>query len=326
MPLVHEAGRALLRQQHRLLEFDDPAQIPDHLEAADALYCYWPMHVDARTLARSPRLKVIAAAGSGVDHIDLAAAQAAGIVVTHTVGHGARSIAEHAIGHILCLAKRLVEVDRAVRAGEFQQWRENKGAHRYAEISGKTLAIVGYGAIGRELARIAARGFDMKVIAVTRPGRQLEDPNVDRQLPLREALAAADIVSIHAPLSAATRGLIGRAELACMKPGAWLIDTSRGGVVDSAALVDAVRSGQIGGAGLDVFDPEPPGVHHPVLELPNVVLSPHSAGITGDAYRRLALAAAKDIADALRGVRPAGLLATSAWAGSRAAAAGGQVA
>jgi phosphoglycerate dehydrogenase-like enzyme len=304
LPLLHPAGRDALRANYRLVELQDVAQIEQRIGEADALYSYPPLAVGADLIARAGRLKVIAAAGSGVDHIDLAAARNAGIAVTHAVGAGARSVAEHAIGHMLCLAKRLLEVDRNVREGHFGP----RDAHAYEELSGRTLAVVGFGAVGRELARIAARGFEMEVVAVTHGSASAQDLDVSRILPLREALASADIVSVHTPLTPDTRGLIGPAELACMKPTAWLIDTSRGAVVDAQALYEALAQGRLAGAGLDVFDPEPPPTHMPLLTLPNVVVSPHCAGITRGAYRRLSIAAATDIDHALRGLRPPGLV------------------
>lgn len=317
LPLLHEAGRVRLQQDHDLIEVSHPAEVGPHLETADALYAYPPLTVTADLIAQAPNLKIIAAAGSGVDHIDVAAAQAAGIAVTHAVGAGARSVAEHAIGHMLCLAKRLVDLDRQVRAGQF----ERRHDQPFEELAGRTLTIVGFGAIGRELARIAYRGFDMEVIAVTRDGARTDCSHVHRTLPLAQALAAADIVSVHTPLTAQTRHLIGTAELALLKPGAWLVDTSRGGIVDPAALHRALAEGRLAGAALDVFEPEPPPLDAPLLHLPNVVVSPHCAGITRAAYRRLALAAANDIERALRGERPLGLVGpASLWTASRAAA------
>ncbi|MCC6475317.1 MAG: hypothetical protein IT514_16410, partial [Burkholderiales bacterium] len=257
------------------------------------------------------------AAGSGVDHLAVQAAQAAGIVVTHAVGAGALSVAEHAVALMLALAKRLVEMDAQVRQGGFQEWRR---PDLYEEISGRTLAVVGFGAIGRELARIAHRGFMMDVIAVTRDGRPVESPDVARTLPLAAALAEADVVSIHTPLTEGTRGLIGAAQFATMKRGAWLVDTSRGGVVDGTALHAALVSGHLGGAGLDVYDPEPAPVTHPLLALPQGVLSPHNAGISQGAYRRLALMGADDILRTLRGEKPVGFIGSDElWAASRAA-------
>jgi phosphoglycerate dehydrogenase-like enzyme len=252
-----------------------------------------------------------------VDHIAVAAAIDRGIVVTHAVGAGALSVAEHAVGHMLALAKRLVACDRAVREGDFA-FRKDAS---FEEISGRTLAIVGYGAIGRELARIARLGFRMRIIAVTRDGAAPGDANVDAVMPLHAALREADIVSVHTPFTAATAGLIGSDALACMKPTGWLVNTSRGGVVDGDALFDALQSGRIAGAALDVFPTEPPPPDLPLLHLPNVVVSPHCAGITRQAYERLAMTAARDIDAVLRGQRPAGMIEPARWPHSRAATA-----
>lgn len=315
-PLLHEAGRERLRQEHTLLEFDDPADVAERIGEADALYTYPPLTVTPAMIERARRLKVIAAAGSGVDHVAVAQAQQAGIVVTHAVGAGARSVAEHVLGQMLALARRLPELDRCVRDGRFERRHEMLSE----ELGGRTLAIVGFGAVGAELARMAAAGLQMEVVAVTRDGRAAASPHVARTLPLHDALAQGDVVSVHVPLSATTRGLIGSAELASMRRGAWLVDTSRGGVVDPQALERALASGHLAGAALDVFDPEPLPLDAPLLRLPNVLVSPHSAGITPAAYRRLALAAADDIARALRGERPAGLVGPVAlWPHSRAA-------
>jgi len=316
--LLHQAGREALMSRYRLVELDDVTQVGRWISEADALYAYSPLQVDSDLITRGKHLKVIAAAGSGVDHIDLEAAWKSDIVVTHAVGAGAISVAEHAVGHMLCLAKKLVDMDRAVREGRFEQRTENR--HHFGELSGRTLAIVGFGAIGRELARIASRGFDMRVIAVTRDGAPVEDENVGQTMSLHEALAQADVVSVHTPLSRTTRGLIGHAEFARMKSTAWLVDTSRGGVVNSDALYSALAEGRLGGAALDVFEPEPPPTQLPLLSLPNVVLSPHCAGLTREALQRLSLAAAHDIDCALCGLPPPGLVAPKSWVGSRAAA------
>lgn len=314
-PLLHETGRAWLAQRYDVIEVADISRIDGLVDQADALYCHPPLAVTPELIARGRKLKVIAAAGSGVDHIAVSAAIDHGIVVTHAIGAGALSVAEHAIGQMLALAKRLVACDRAVREGNFA-FRPDSS---FEEISGRTLAIVGYGAIGRELARIARLGFGMRVIAVTRDGAAPADANVDAVMPLQAALREADIVSIHTPLTQATAGLIDAEALACMKPTAWLVNTSRGGVVDAAALFDALQCGRIAGAALDVFDTEPPAPNHPLLHLPNVIVSPHCAGITRQAYERLSMAAARDIDAVLRGQRPKSMIEPAMWPPSRAA-------
>ena len=315
LPLLEAQSREWLGSRHRLLETRSREEIEAHIGEADALHAYLPIQVDRELMARGSRLKVVACPGSGVDHIDLEAARELGIAVTHVVGVGALSVAEHVIGQLLALAAQLPQAERALREGQFQRRWELP----LWEISELTLAIVGYGHIGRELARIAKAGFRMRVLAVNRSGRPVDDPNVDATLPLHEALARADAISIHVPLSAQTRGLIDAAALACAKPGAWLVDTSRGGVVDTMALHAALQSGRLAGAALDVWDPSPPPADHPLLKLPNVIATPHSAGITVQSFRRLGMAAARDIDDALRGVRPTGLLDAQGWPQSRAA-------
>jgi D-3-phosphoglycerate dehydrogenase / 2-oxoglutarate reductase len=315
LPLLEDQSRAWLAARHRVLETRSRDEIEQHLAEADALHAYLPVQVDRALIARGRKLKVIACPGSGLDHLDIDAAREAGIAVTHVVGVGALSVAEHVIGSLLALAGQFPQAERALREGRFlDRWKLPLW-----EISGLTLVLVGYGAIAREVARIAKNGFRMRVLAVNRSGRSVDDPNVDATLPLHEALAQADAISIHVPLNAATRGAIGQEALSQVKRGAWLVDTSRGGIVDTTALHEALQSGRLAGASLDVFDPEPPPADHPLLQLPNVIATPHCAGITVQGFQRLGMAAARDIDDALRGVRPKGLLAGQDWACTRAA-------
>lgn len=315
LPLLEEQSRAWLSSRHRLLETRSRDEIERHIGEADALHAYLPVKVDRDLLARARRLKVLACPGSGLDHVDLEAAREHGIAVTHVVGAGALSVAEHVIGSLLALAGQFPQAGRAVREGRFQE-RWTLPLH---EISGMTLALVGCGAIAREVARIAKNGFGMRVLAVNRSGRPVDDANVDATLPLHAALAQADAISIHIPLSDATRGVIGAEALSHAKRGAWLVDTSRGGIVDTLALHAALQSGRLAGAALDVFDPEPPPADHPLLQLPNVIATPHCAGISVQAFQRLGMAAARDIDDALRGERPKGLHASQDWESTRAA-------
>src|SRR4051794_12455414 len=223
-----------------------------------------------RVLAGCPGLRLISIWGTGTDHVDLAAAARRGVVVTNTPGVSAISIAEHTMALLLAVARRIPQVDAATRAGE---WPRGQSVQLY----GKTCGIVGLGAIGRQFWRIAA-GFGMRVIAWTMHPRE-GDPIVA----LDELYATADVVSIHLRLSVGTTGFIGPREFGLMKRSAILVNTARGAIVDERALVEALTSGRIAGAGLDVFTTEPLPAGHPLTKLPNVAITPHCAGITPEA-------------------------------------------
>lgn len=224
-------------------------------------------------LAEGP-LRVVVKYGSGLDNVDVAAAERLGVEVVATPGANARSVAELAITLLFALARHVVLHDRTVRAGS---WARRTGI----ELAGRRLGIVGYGAIGRELAEIA-RGLRLDVVAF--------DPFVDDAdvplVPLDELLAGCDAVSLHLPLTPETAGLLGARELVTMKPGALLVNTARGGLVEEDALADALRSGALGGAAFDVFAEEPP-LSSPLLELETFIASPHAGAATVDAVRRM---------------------------------------
>jgi D-3-phosphoglycerate dehydrogenase len=258
--------------------------------------------ITAEVIEAASRLKVIARHGVGVDNIDVAVATRRGIPVAYTPNTNATSVAEHILVLMGALAKQIISYDRATRAGEW----EIRNSYRAVDLKGKTLGLVGVGRIGREISRRARAAFDMTVLGY--------DPYVDIATleglgvrpvgSLDELLREADVVSIHVPLTNGTRHLIGPAELAKMKPTAFLINTSRGAVVDEAAMVEVLRSSKIAGAGLDVFAEEPPPRSHPLLDLPNVIVTPHSAALTAEAVIRMATGAAQAIVDVLEGRRP----------------------
>ncbi|HEV7760386.1 MAG TPA: NAD(P)-dependent oxidoreductase [Acidimicrobiales bacterium] len=261
----------------------DAGQLPHALAGADAVYANPPTRITASLIAGAPRLRVVAAGGAGLDHIDVDAAAAAGVTVVDARGVGSSAVAEHTLGAMIALAKQLLVVDRAVRAGDFGvRWRLP-----FTELHGKTLGIVGYGHIGRAIA-VRARAFDMTVLAT-------------RAVALDDLLRRSDYVSVNVPLTAATRGLLGARELALMKPTAFLVDTSRGGVVDEAALHAALAAGRLAGAAIDVFAAEPAPPSGPLLELPNVIVTAHCAGITQEVIHRMARVVANTIADILDG-------------------------
>jgi phosphoglycerate dehydrogenase-like enzyme len=246
-----------------------------------------------RTFAACPRLRLISVWGTGTDHVDLPAAARHGVTVTNTPGVSAISVAEHALALLLGVARRMPQLDAATRRGE---WPRGESV----ELHGKTCGVVGLGAIGRRFARIAA-GIGMRVIAWTMHPRP--EPGVEF-VELDDLYRASDVVSIHLRLSPATEGFIGPRQLALMKPTAILINTARGAVVDEAALIDALATGRIAGAGLDVFSAEPLPPGHPLAQLPNVVITPHCAGITPEALEAGLRMAVENIWEFLAG-RPA---------------------
>ncbi len=210
--------------------------------------------------------------GTGTDHIDLAAAARRGIAVRNTPGVSAVSIAEHTLALLLAVARRIPQADAATRRGEWPRGQS-------VELNGKTCGVVGLGAIGRRFAQLAA-GIGMRVVAWTMHPRSL--PGIE-MVELDELYRTSDVVSIHLRLSPETEGMVGAAQFALMKPGAILLNTARGAIVQEPALLEALQTRRIAGAGLDVFtvEPLPPG--HAFTKLPNVVLTPHCAGITPEA-------------------------------------------
>lgn len=249
-----------------------------------------PVH--AALIARCPQLKVIARAGVGVDNVDLAAARSRKVPVLFAPGANAATTAEHAIALMLALSRRLPEQARAVAEGRWEE-RAHYGGD---EVHGKTVGIVGYGGIGKRVARVAA-ALGMEVIVAARPGLACEHP----QLSLPELLGRAHFVSLHLPLRPETRGLIGAAELAAMRPGACLINTARGSLVDQAAVAAALTSGRLGGFAADVLDPEPPTPHDPLLRHPRALITPHVASLTASTYRELCMLSARHVLAILRG-------------------------
>ncbi|WP_275424503.1 2-hydroxyacid dehydrogenase, partial [Planobispora siamensis] len=212
------------------------------------------------------------------------------------------SVAEQAFALMLALAKQIVPAHNALAEGE---WALPRLRGSLTELSGKTLGVVGLGMIGREVARRAA-AFGMTVVYSSRTpaGPEVEESLGARRLPLEELLGVSDYVSLHAPLNDSTRHLLDAGRLALLKPTAFVVNTARGALIDQEALADALHDGRIAGAGLDVYDPEPPGADLRLLRAPNVVLSPHAGGVTREAVVRIALAAVQNVTDHLDGKPP----------------------
>jgi glyoxylate reductase len=295
------------------------------LQDADGLICMLTDQIDREMIAASPKLRVIANVAVGYNNIDVAAAQQRGIYVTNTPDVLTEATANLTWALILAVTRRVVEADAFVRAGKFSGW--DFEMLLGSGLSGKTLGIVGYGKIGRAVAR-RATGFGMGVVYCGRDDiAYRDDPQHNAQMTSRQTatgplnqsarldgLAArratfnqlieiADIVSLHVPLAATTQHLINSSVLARMKPSAFLINTARGAVVDEAALAAALRQKQVAGAGLDVYEHEPQ-VNHSLIEMPNVVLLPHIGSATRETRTAMALLAVENAIDVLSGRTP----------------------
>ena len=244
--------------------------------------------------AACPELRVLSLWGTGTDHVDLSAAREHGVVVTNTPGVSAVAMAEHALALMLAVARDIPRIDAKTRKGAWPRG-------FVTQLHGKTLGVVGLGAIGLQTARIA-KGIGMRVIAWTRtPGdKPLGELGIEL-VELDDLYRQSDVVSLHVRLTPETSGMVGRQQLAAMKPTAILVNTARGAVVDEAALVEALRGETIRGAGLDVFEQEPMPESHQLASLPNVVLTPHSGGVTAEALETGLRLAVDNVFAAMRG-------------------------
>jgi phosphoglycerate dehydrogenase-like enzyme len=327
-PMYHPAGQELLARHVDLhILAAPPAEaLREAIREAAAVWVRYPTRLTADAVRAGRRLLVISTSGRGTDAVDIPAATAAGVAVVNNPGLGRRPVTEHTIALMLDLAKQITRSDAATRRGE--GWAAPNRLPRI-ELEGLALGLIGLGDIGREVARTCAAAFRMRVLAY--------DPYVPPSAAaaagavwvgeLARLLADSDIVSIHAELTDETRGMIGERELRLMRPGAFLINTARGPIVQQAALLRALGEGWIRGAALDVFDPEPPPQDSPLYREDRLILTPHLAGMTEQAAHQLALSAAGQILQVLRGEQPPHLVNPEVWAQvrDRARAAAGPV-
>jgi D-3-phosphoglycerate dehydrogenase len=265
--------------------------------------------VTAGLLERNPGLLAVSTYGAGYDSVDVEACTRAGVAVMNQAGANRDSVAEHTFALMLSVVHRLVESDRLLHTQRGFS-RESVMGH---EVKGMTLGLVGIGHVGTTVAALA-RAFGMPVIAT--------DPYVDPQEVARrgaravgfdELLATADVVSLHCPRDASTLDMMGAAQYARMKRGAYFISTARGGIHDERALAEALRSGHLAGAGLDVWQPEPPPLDHPLLQLPNVFATFHTAGVTHEARHNIAVLGSEQVVALLRGGKPPRLVNPEVW-------------
>ena len=286
---------------------------PHKLAGSTVTVCIPGIAIDADFMDRvGPGLQLLAMPGTGLDHIDIAAASERGILVCNNPDAPCESTAEHAVGLLLAVAKCIVSGERQLQAGAV-----DRASLIGSELRGRTLGVLGYGRIGRRVAEICTLGLKMKALVHgprMRPGAPLAEgivlaPSLD------SVFEQADVVTLHTPLTAETRHLVRERHLRLMKPGSYLINTSRGAVIDEDALIRVLQEGHLAGAGLDVFDPDPPAGDNPLLHMPNVVATPHIAPFTDESFRAMWSGVARQTGQLLRGERPDNLANPEAWPG-----------
>jgi D-3-phosphoglycerate dehydrogenase len=258
-------------------------------------------------MSQADELRVISRTGAGVDNVDVAAATRMGILVTVVPGANTRSVVEHALTLILALMKQIPLMDREVRRDNFAIRFKNLPRDLY----GKTLGLVGLGRIGSELARVCRQAMDMRILAYdpyVAPETMAAVKGWVEFCSMEKLFREADVISLHIPFSPETQKMIGAQQLSWMKPDAFLVNTSRGGVIDEAALVQCLKERRIAGAGLDVFAREPLPEDNPLKELDNVILTPHTAALTRECVIRVAVEAARATLDVFQGRKPDGLV------------------
>ncbi|MGK7867774.1 NAD(P)-dependent oxidoreductase [Falsiroseomonas sp. E2-1-a20] len=296
-----EAGMAVFaaRPDVDLVVLDNPDVAAWHaaIRDADGTLC-WLERMDRAAVAAAPRLRVVSRIGVGYDTVEVPACTERGIAVMVANGSNDLSVAEHALMLLLAVARRAVDIDQHVKGGGW--W--PPGGLRMVDLAGRRALVVGYGRIGTRVARyLKAFHMDVAVLDPFYSPHRIVADGFRAARDLHAALAEADVVSLHCPLSPATHHLMDQAAFAAMKPGGILVNTARGPVVSQAALVEALRSGQLMGAGLDVLEVEPAEPGNPLLSLPNVVISPHSAASTAEGMDRMARISAQNILDVLDG-------------------------
>lgn len=315
-PLYHSAGEELLRRYADVTVLSKPsrAELIAAARSAHAICPRYPNRIDEDVVTTAMDLVIIATSGRGTDAVDIEAATKHGIIVTNNPHFGRIPVSEHALSLLLALSRHLFEHDRMTRA--VRGWQDRMAAHNtIIDLEGRTLGIIGLGEIGTEMARKCIAAFHMQVLAY--------DPYVQPEtakaigvtlLPrLEDVLGAADYVTVHAELNAETRGMFGEDALRAMQPHAVLINTARGKIVQQAALERALREGWIRAAALDVYEDEPFGDGNALAALPNIILTPHVAGLSNTFLEGGTLAVASKILQALRCEQPPDVVNIAAW-------------
>ena len=268
------------------------------------------LYADKPLLARAPNLLVVSTNGAGYDTVNLKACTEAGVLVVNQSGGNSEAVAEHVLGMMLCLSKRIIQVDRFIRCHS----NINREAFMGNDILGKTIGIIGIGHVGSRIAALCRGLFAMHVLACDPYLTEAEiAARGARKVELDHLLRHADFVSVNCPLTDETRGMIDERQYALMRPHAYFITTARGFIHDEAALADALKNKRIAGAGLDVWGKEPPPPDHPLLQYDNVLVTPHTAGVTKEARTNMAKISAEQVLDILDGKRPPRIVNPEAW-------------
>ena len=310
---IHTAALERLREEVEVLTpfHASRTELLDALSDVHGVILCAGLSMGAMEMDLALRLEVIGRHGAGLDTVDIAAASQRGIPLVFTPYGPTESTAEHALMLMLAAARRLSQLDHAVRAGNFHIRDQVVGL----EVEGKTLGVVGFGRIGRRLAEMCRDALHMPVYVYDPyvPPEEVAEWGATLVKDVGELAGLADFISIHTPLSDDTHHLINREVIRAMKPGTILVNASRGAVVDEAALIEALQEGHLGGAGLDVYDPEPPAPDNPLFQLDQVVLTPHLASFTEEGRRRMGLTVAEEVLRVLRGETPQYLANPEVW-------------
>lgn len=319
---IHPAGERLLAQAAELV-FPHPQNGNGVLALVgdcDALVVR-NTKIPRPILEAGPRLCVVGRHGVGYDSIDTSAATALGIPVVYTPAANTESVAEIAVGFILMLGRKIYRAHTAMQSGDLLSdtvtlsVMAQRSGLTSSDLWGKTIGIVGVGRIGSSMARKMKAAFNMRVLGYDPylDASVLAGYGVEKVERLEEMLPYCDFLTLHCPGGAETHHMIDAARLACLKPGAYLVNTARGSVVDEAALVDALASGRLAGAAIDVYDPEPPLPGNPLLRMENVIVTPHFCAMTEESLRNMAVAVAEGVLDALAGRKPQFLVDPGMW-------------
>jgi D-3-phosphoglycerate dehydrogenase / 2-oxoglutarate reductase len=297
---VHQIGRETLQDAAEVVTWPGEEQQPliDAVRGVQGILVR-VAKLSPDVIRAAAKLKVIGKHGVGYDNIDIATATACRVLVTNTPLANSTSVAEHALALLLAVARRIGESDRDLARGSVRGQKIYQGS----ELSGKVMGVIGLGSAGLRLARMTANGFGMRVLGFD-PYKDPWPEGIEHCTSLEPLLRQSDFLSIHVPLTKETRNLIDATTLRLLKPTAVLVNTARGGIVDEGAVAEALTAEHLGGAGLDVVVDEPLKATHPLNGVPNLILTPHIAGVTEEAMMRMARDSAEEIVRVLRGERP----------------------